>query len=68
MQFNWSTCIDLQLNLFRRRQHELTVDANCVMWGMQVAIPVKYWSQILEELPQEHSGMTRIKAFAHSYV
>ena len=46
----------------------LTVEANCLMWGMRVVIPAKYRSHILEKLHLEHSGMTRMKAVARSYV
>ena len=67
-QFGWLTSIDPQLNPFWRRQHELTVEANCLMWGMRVVIPAKYRSHILEKLHLEHSGMTRVKAVARRYV
>lgn len=36
----------------------LTVEANCLMWGMCVVMPAMFRSHILKELHHEHSGMT----------
>ena len=52
----WPTAVDPQLKPFQRRQHELTVEANCLMLGMRVVIPAKFQRHILRELHHSVSG------------
>lgn len=46
----------------RGREYELTVEANCLLRGMHVVIRAMFWSTILQELQQERSGMSQMKA------
>ena len=46
-QAGWATSIDPQLNPFQSKQHEHTVEANCLIWRMCVTIPAKFQSHIL---------------------
>lgn len=50
------------------RRNELSADKGCVLWGMRVVIPDKYRGQMLEELHNQHLGMSQMKSFARSFV
>ena len=55
-------------NPYLNRQHELTVEEGCVMWGIRVLIPEKLRKKLLRELHTDHPGATRMKAIARSYM
>ena len=59
---------DLRLKPYFNRRFELSVEQDCVMWGLRVLIPEKYQNQMLEELHVAHPGMVRMKEVACSYV
>ena len=59
---------DHALQPYSRRSTELSVEGDCVLWGTRVIIPEKYRRQVLDELHLGHSGMSRMKALARSYV
>ena len=65
----WPTEVeDLRLKPYFNRRFELSVEQDCVMWGLQVLIPEKYQNQMLEELHVAHPGMVRMKEVVRSYV
>ena len=64
----WPEEVSKELEPFARRQHELSTEANCLLWGIRVIIPKKYQAQLLEELHSEHQGVSRMKALARSYL
>ena len=57
---------DLRLKPYFNRRFELSVEQDCVMWGLRVLIPEKYQNQMLEELHVAHPGMVRMKEVARS--
>ena len=61
-------CDDLRLKSFFDRKHELSIESDCVMWGLRVVIPDKFQQQILEELHGAHPGIVRMKELARSHV
>ena len=46
---------------------ELSVEQDCLLWGLRVIIPVRYQEQMLEELHASHPGIVRMKELARSY-
>ena len=64
----WPEEVSKELEPYARRQHELSTEANCLLWGIRVVIPKKYQAQLLEELHSEHQGVSRMKALARSYL
>ena len=53
---------DLRLQPFFNRQFELSVEQDCLLWGLRVINPTRLdW---LEELQTGHPGIVRI---VHSY-
>ena len=59
---------DLRLKSYFTRKCELSIEQNCVMWGLRVIIPSKFETSILQELHMAHPGMVRMKELARSYV
>jgi len=54
----------MQMTYFQRK-NELIIDQGCILWGLRVVIPQKFWERLLNEI---HKGMCRIKALARSYL
>lgn len=49
-------------------RNELSVDKGCVMWGARVVVPEKFREQLLEELHDQHLGMSLTKSLVRSYL
>ena len=50
------------------RRNELTLEGDCLMWGIRVVVPRKLQDSVLHELHREHQGIARMKANARSYI
>ena len=50
------------------RKEEITVEGDCLMWGIRVIIPKQLQDCILEELHSDHPGASRMKSLARSYL
>ena len=64
----WPSHTSGELQPYRLRQTEITVEQDCLLWGVWVIIPSKHIKAILEELHQDHSGIVYVKSVARSYV
>ncbi|CAB3997722.1 Uncharacterized protein K02A2.6 [Paramuricea clavata] len=53
---------------YHNKKFELSVEDGCLLWGTRVIIPPPGRSKILTELHEAHPGVSRMKAFARSYV
>nr|XP_056704982.1 uncharacterized protein K02A2.6-like [Euleptes europaea] len=53
---------------FFMRQHELSLNKGCLLWGNRVVVPAKLCTKVLEALHACHPGIVRMKALARSYV
>ena len=53
---------------FWRRKDELTVEGECILWGMRVVIPSKWRDKVLDELHKGHPGVVRMKTLARSHI
>ncbi|XP_062401725.1 LOW QUALITY PROTEIN: uncharacterized protein K02A2.6-like [Sardina pilchardus] len=68
-QGSWPvTCTDPELQPYVRRQHELSMEDGCILWGSRVIIPPQGRETMIEELHEAHPGASRIKMLARSYV
>ena len=66
MQYAWiASYPEVSLKPFFIKHHELTVEANRLLWGMQFIIPSSFQSQVLQDVHSEYGGMTRMKSVAH---
>ena len=59
---------DDQLRPYFSRRDELTIEGNCLMWGIRVVIPPQMRGFVLKELHQSHPGIVRMKSLARLYV
>nr|XP_056704934.1 uncharacterized protein K02A2.6-like [Euleptes europaea] len=59
---------DGEFKPFSMRQHELSLNKGCLLWGNCVVVPAKLRTKVLEALHACHPGVVRMKALARSYV
>ena len=59
---------DSALAPFISRKDELTVQQQCLMWGIRVVVPPKLRPKVLSELHSGHPGVVKMKALARSYM
>ena len=64
----WSNHIPPELKPYCQRKHEITIEGNCLLWGIRVLIPKKLHQKVLQELHLDHPGISRMKSLARSYV
>ena len=64
----WPKKFDASLRPYWVRRQELTVEQNCVLWGIRVVVPKKLRQKLLEELHRDHPGISRMKAVARGYM
>ena len=56
------------LKPYFNRREELSLENDCVLWGIRVVVPKKLQNRVLEELHQTHLGIAKTKALARSHV
>ena len=64
----WPVEMDEDLKPYHRRQHEISVEAGCLLWGMRVIIPSTLQQWVLSELHTSHPGMVKMKSLARTLV
>ena len=64
----WPREIPAHLQPYSNRQNELTAEEGCILWGYRVIIPKCVRGKLLQELHQDHPGVTRMKSVARSYM
>ena len=64
----WPSTVPEQLKPYKQRANEITIEGNCLPWGIRVLIPEKLRGDIIRELHQNHPGISRMKAVARSYI
>ena len=65
----WPTDVeDLRIKPFYHKRFELSVEQNCILWGLRVIIPTRHRERILDELHVAHPGIVRMKELARSYI
>ena len=64
----WPQEVPAALIPFWRRRTELTLEGDCIMWGIRVVVPQRLRQQVLDELHLGHPGVIRMKSLARSHV
>ena len=64
----WPNKVSEDLKPFKQRSLELTVEENCISWGIRVIIRANLQSLVLEDLPSSHPGIVRMKDLARNHV
>ena len=59
---------DLRLEPFFHRRYELSIEQDCLVWGIRVVIPTRYQKDFLDELHVGHPGIVHMKELARSYI
>lgn len=68
LESGWKYSTDQVFDPFKRRQHELSLDDGCILWGSRIVVHVQGRRKVLDELHQGHPGVARMKALARSFV
>ena len=55
----WPTQVQEEFKPFYSRPQELSVEDECLLWGIRVIISKKLQEHVLQELHRDHPGMTR---------
>lgn len=65
----WSSCERGEdIKPWWRRRNELTVEAECILLGSRVVVPLILRRQVLQDLHIGHQGMAKMKALARNQV
>lgn len=58
----WPAVDDMsqELHPFYHRRNELTVEENCLLWGIRTIIPKKFQDHLLQDLHENHPGMVNV--------
>ena len=67
VQQSWPNEVNRDLQSNKDRQTELSTDHRCLVWGFRVGVPKSLQSRVLESLQANHTGITWMKAIAHSH-
>jgi len=63
---SWPSDTSKLLVPYYNQHNDLTVVDGCLIWGRRVVIPLVFQQQLLEELHNNHLGISRMKALARS--
>ena len=64
----WIHTNDPKLRPYQGRHMELSVQADCVLWGNQIIVPPAGQSKVLDVLHDGHPGISRMKELARSFI
>lgn len=59
---------DEKLKPYFAKRYEISVEQDCLLWGLRVIIPERFTNAILRELHFAHPGIIRMKELARSHV
>ena len=57
-----------ELTHYSRRKEELTSQDGCILWGTRVVIPPPLRNDVIRELHAVHTGVSKMKTLARSYL
>jgi len=64
----WPNQVTEQFQVFYRKKEELSVENDCLLWGVRTYVPSKLREQVLNLLHLTHVGMVGMKRLARAYV
>ena len=67
-KLGWPHQVKECLKPYWYQRNEITVEGDCLLWGIRAIVPKKLQEDVLKELHHDHQGMARMKASARSYV
>ena len=63
----WPEKVPPELQPYWSRRHEITVEGECLIWGIRVIVPEKLRGRVLDELHQSHMGIAKTKALSRRW-
>ena len=69
MQFTcsgWPATVAIELKPYHTRHQELTLEGQCLLWGIRVVVPWKLQQRLWEVFHRGHRGMVKMKSLARS--
>ena len=63
----WPTPVPEALKSYYSRKTEITIEDNCLLWGIRVIIPNSLQASLLKDIHQGHPGISKIKSVARSH-
>ena len=60
----WPSVVDKEIQPYFLLKEELSIEGNCVLRGIRVAVPKKLQNQVLNELHATHPGIQQMKLVA----
>ena len=67
VQNGWPRNVEAQFKPYWTQREVLSIEAGCLLRGIQAVIPRKLRSNLLAELHVDHPGMSKMKAVARGY-
>ena len=68
LERGWPEQVPEELKPYHSRQHEMSIECGCLLWGIRVVIPASLRPRLLKALHEGHPGVARMKAVARSYM
>ena len=68
VQTGWPSQVPAMLQPYFVRKHELSVEADCLLWGTKVVVPQSLQETILQELHPDHPAASKMKALARCHI
>ncbi len=63
----WPAKLTKELQPYHTRKQEITMEDDCLLWGVRVIIPKSLETRLLSSLHEDHAGISRMKSIARSY-
>ena len=63
----WPATHTKELQPYFSRRQELSVENQCLLWGIRVIVPTSLQKQLLADLHQNHPGMSKMKMVARGH-
>ena len=64
----WPDKITDDIKPYYNKRNELSIEEGIILWGLRVIIPVKFRNKVLEELHQNHPGISRMKSLSRIHI
>ena len=64
----WPESVPAVYKPYFNKRNKLSVEAQCLMWGIRVVIPMPLREALLQELHHDHPDVSKMKALARSHL
>ena len=64
----WPSPVPESLQALHAKRNEISIEDDCLLWGIRVIIPKALRRDLLQELHRDHPGISRMKSLARSHI